>query len=228
MFSEKSFRLALLISLAAHGALLGGNLNFHFPVLNQDKKENIEVKYIKSAAQNNRPQLQTPPKQEPFFKLPPKITADKRIPPPFIDKEDIFKGKQNNPSPIKQEIAKTEITRPEIIAIKKKITIPPINIDKNSDPSYIGYYQIVREKIRRAAYQNYSGDQTGEVALSFSVSKEGYLEEVRVVEEKSSLSEYLREVALKSIKYASPFPAFPKELDFSQLPFTLQINFQIE
>jgi TonB family protein len=66
------------------------------------------------------------------------------------------------------------------------------------------------------------------VYLSFIISTEGYLREVRLVEEKSSFSPYLREIALRSIKEASPFPDFPKELDYPQLTFNVVISFEIE
>jgi TonB family protein len=103
-----------------------------------------------------------------------------------------------------------------------------MDLDKINNPSYIGYYQIVREKIKRSAYQNYTGTEIGEVTVSFIVSSDGYLRDLRLVEEKSSSTEYLRETALRSIKDASPFPEFPKELDYPQLSFNLAITFEIE
>jgi TonB family protein len=217
MFSEKGFQIALLISLIAHGVILVQNSNLNFPVLRQNKKQNLEVKYVKTPLEEKKVIENQPFKKEPFLKLPLKITADNRIPPPFIDnalKDQAF----NKPIFIK----------PDIIAIKKKITLPAIDINKINNPSYISYYQIIREKIKRAAYQNYTGSDVGEVAISFIVSNEGYLKEIRLLEEKSCPSAYLREVALRSIKDASTFPKFPKELDFQQISFNVVITFEIE
>jgi len=87
---------------------------------------------------------------------------------------------------------------------------------------------MVREKIRRAAYQNYSRIDTGEVFLSFIISNDGYVRDTNLVEEKSSTNFYLREIALRSIKEASPFPNFPKELDYPQLSFNVVISFEVE
>ena len=101
-------------------------------------------------------------------------------------------------------------------------------MDKINSPSYVQYYQIVREKIRRSAYYNYSRTEIGEVYISFIISSDGVLKETRLVEEKSCSSQYLRDIALRSIKDASPFPNFPKELDYPNLSFNVVISFEIE
>ena len=126
------------------------------------------------------------------------------------------------------DFAKPSAARLDILAIKKKITLPPIEMNKINNPSYISYYQIVREKIKRAAYQNYTCRETGEITISFVISSDGILKDLRLLEERSSASEYLREIALRSVKDASPFPNFPKELDYPRLSFNLAITFEIE
>jgi TonB family protein len=228
MFSDRIFQIAFIISLIAHGAILVQNSNLNFPVLRQNKEQNPEVKYVKAPPEEKKVSENQPLKKEPLLKLPLKITADNRIPPPFIDKESIFKDNNKKIASANQNFIKPALIKPDIIAIKKKITLPAIDMDKINNPSYISYYQIIREKIKRAAYQNYTGSQVGEVAVSFIVSNEGYLKEIRLSEEKSSPSAYLREIALKSIKDASPFPNYPKELEFQQLSFNLVITFEIE
>ena len=227
MFSEKVFQIALLISVITHGVILFQNPNFNpFPSHKQEQK--LEVSYIKPP-QETKTELKTqsPPKKEPFLNLSSKITADRRIPPPFIDKESIFKTR-NALSQRDTNFSKPAFIKPDIIAIKKKITLPPIDMDKINNPSYISYYQIVREKIKRAAYQNYTGREIGEVVISFVISDDGYLKELRLIEDKSSPSTYLRDIALRSIKDASPFPNFPKELTYPHLSFNLAITFEVE
>jgi protein TonB len=227
MFSERVFQIALLISLITHGVILFQNPNFHpFPA--QKKEEKLEVSYIKKPQETKTdPKTKAPAKKEPFLKLSSKITAEKRIPPPFIDKESIFKGR----NALKQQDAgfpKPAFIKPDIIAIKKKITLPPIDMNKINNPSYISYYQVVREKIKRAAYQNYTGREEGEVTISFVISDDGYLKDLRLIEDKSSPSPYLREIALRSLKDASPFPNFPKELSYPRLSFNLTVTFETE
>jgi len=87
--------------------------------------------------------------------------------------------------------------------------------------------QIVREKIKRALYHSYSGTDTGEVNVVFVVFNDGRLKEARVVEEKSSSNAYLKEISLRSLREASPFPPFPKQLDYPQLSFNVVISFEI-
>ena len=226
MFSNRLFQITFLISLIAHGVILFQNPNLTLFSPNK-KEQKIEVSYLKPPEENKAVPRTKIPKNEPFLKLRPKITFDKRIPPPFVDKESFFKA-NTAISPQDKFFAKPAFIKPDVIAVKKKITLPPINMDKINNPSYISYYQIVREKIRRAAYQNYTRTEIGEVYLSFIISNDGYLKEVRLVEEKSSSLTYLKEIASRSIKDASPFPNFPKELDYPQLSFNVVISFEIE
>ncbi|MDD5724871.1 MAG: hypothetical protein PHX28_01815, partial [Candidatus Omnitrophica bacterium] len=60
------------------------------------------------------------------------------------------------------------------------------------------------------------------------VSSDGSLKDARLVEDKTTVNGYLQNVALRSVSEASPFPRFPKELDYSQLSFNIIISFEIE
>jgi len=226
MTSNKAFQIAFIISLATHGAILSQNPNFSlFPISKNAK--NVEINYVRTPQEKKEIlKLQLIPRKEISSKLLPKITSGKRPPPPFIDKEMFKTGKITSSRPA--GFTKPELAKPNIIAIKKKITFPPVNMDKINNASYISYYQIVREKIRRAAYQNFTRTETGEVYLTFIVSNEGNMKETQLMEEKSSFSPYLRQTALRSIKEASPFPVFPKELDYPQLTFNVIISFEVE
>lgn len=226
MFSDRVFQITFLISLITHGVILFQNPNLNlFP---QNKKEQkLELSYVKNLPEPKDSLKPATFKKELSLKSPSKIKIAKIAPPPFIDKENIFK-KNTAVKLSKPAFAKPTFVKPDIIAVKKKITLPPIELDKINNPSYISYYQIIREKIRRAAYQNYTRTEEGEVYLSFIISDDGYLKEVRLSQEKSSPSSYLKEIALRSIKDASPFPNFPKELDYSQLSFNVVISFEIE
>lgn len=227
MFSERIFQITLLISFIAHGVILLQNSNLSL-FSNIKIKQNLEVSYVKTPKEEKiKEQALRSAKKEPFLKLPLNITMEKKIPPPFIDREGIFKDNRAMSQRL-SAIAKPAFIKPDIIAIKKKITLPPVDLDKINNPSYINYYQLVREKIRRAAYYNYTRTEIGEVYISFIISSDGYLKEVRLVEDKSSASQYLREIALRSVKDASPFPNFPKELDYAQLSFNVIISFEIE
>ncbi|MDO8488490.1 MAG: energy transducer TonB [Candidatus Omnitrophota bacterium] len=234
MFFDKVFRVTFLISLLTHGVIF-----FHSPNLNPfspaPKKQEIEVRYIKEKLQvkslnkaSSKTALQSqPPKSDPFLKLDNQIIAGSRVPPPYIEQSSAYKGQEV--SLIKSlVIPKPTFASPDLIAIKRKITLPPIEMAKIDNPSYITYYQIVREKIRRSAYQNYTHNETGDVYISFIISNDGFIKDVRMIEGKTTASDYLRSVALRSVRDASPFPNFPKELDYPQLSFNIIISFAIE
>jgi TonB family protein len=216
--SNRTFQAALIFSALVHVSILLSRPGF-FDFIPAPKEKPLEISYLKTPPQPLEYKQNKPAKAEPLFKLPARITADRRAPPPFIEKK---------PSLPKPDFTKPSLVKPDIIAVKKRISLPAIGIDKINNPSYISYYQIVREKIKRAAYQNYARTETGEVYLAFIISDDGYIRDMRVVEEKSSPNPYLREIASRSVKDASPFPNFPKELDYQQLSFNVVISFEIE
>ena len=217
MVSEKVFQIALLISVITHGLILSRSPDFSSHRQNK-RDESVEVRYVKPPEEIKPGQRPVKTSQkEPFLKLPLKVTMQKKIPPPFINKERTL-----------STLAKPALIKPDAISVKKKITLPPVDMDKISNPSYMQYYQLVREKIRRAAYYNYIRSETGEVYVSFVISAAGALKDARLVEEKSSPSQYLRAVAIRSVQDASAFPSFPKELDYPSLSFNVVISFEIE
>jgi len=236
MVSDRVFQFTLLVSTALHiVVLLQSNYLSSDPGQNRNKEKDafLEINYLqtmlkKDITQAKEPQakLEIPPN------LPSKITAEKKVPPPFVDRQDILK-ESNNPLLAQKSLFAPSVLRkpeiqPDIIAVKKKVSLPQVDIDKINNPSYVSYYQVVREKIRRCAYRNYGSSDMGEVYISFIVSSAGYLEQARLIDEKSSANDYLRGIALRSVNDASPFPKFPPELDYSQLSFNVIISFEIE
>lgn len=232
MISDRILQITFVISLLAHGVIF-----LHFPSLNYfvpaPKDQKMEVRYIKESQEadllpNKQTKLELQKaifqRQDPFLKLDSQIVAGRRIPPPYIPQN---KGPKVLPASF-SEFPKPNFVSPDLTIIKKKITLPPIEMAKIDNPSYINYYQIVREKIRRSAYQNYTQNETGEVYVSFIISNDGYIKGVHLVEDKTTANDYLRGIALRSVKDASPFPNFPKELDYPQLSFNIIISFEIE
>jgi len=227
MTPDRTFQITLLISLITHTIIF-----FNYPELvllpERKKPVMVEVVYLKNPPDFSKIQKQALPKENLFLKLTSKIkNLEKPIPAPSPDKNAIF----NITKPaLSREPAfiKPLFIRPDVIAVRKKITLPPIDVNKINNPSYVSYYQLVREKIRRAAYQNYTHTETGEIYLAFLISDTGVLKDMRLIEEKSTPNYYLREIAMRSIRDASPFPPFPKELNYPQLSFNVIISFQIE
>jgi len=216
MPQDKSFRFALLISIVIHGALFLNTSGLRF-LSPKPQEKNIEVNYLKIKPVDSQDTKQM------VIRHNPSATQIKKLPPLFIKKEEIFKE-----SIKKSLLVKPALPKPDIISVKKIIQLKPIEIEKINNPVYISYYQMVREKIKRCAYQNYVHSDTGQVYLTFVILSNGMLDDVRLNEEKSSANNYLKKIALKSIRDACPFLPFPKELDYPQLSFNVIISFEIE
>ena len=233
MNSDRLLRATFTISLVAHSFFLLRSPNFN-PFSPAPKKQEIEVRYIKKNPETKSPlevssrtgQPRSLSKPSPFLNLDSKIITGNRVPPPYIEQSKPYKPEVLPNKPL--GILKPTFASSDLIAIKRKIALPPIEMAKIDNPSYISYYQIVREKIRRSAYQNYTHNETGEVYISFIISYDGYIKDVRLIEDKTNANDYLKNIALKSVKSASPFPNFPKELDYPQLSFNIIISFEIE
>jgi len=227
MLTNRTLQIALIASFATHIAIVAQNPGYLFFVP-QGEAQKIEVNYIKPQTNKSQGLNKTIlPRSEPLLNLSSKISMEKRNPPPFIEREAFSKA---NMQAMRKELAfdRPALIRPDVIAIKKKIVFPQVDMEKIGNPSYISYYQVVREKIRRSAYQNYNRNETGEVYITFIISNAGYLKDVRLVEERTQASNYLKDISLASVKNASPFPNFPKELDYSQLSFNVVISFEVE
>jgi len=231
MQKNRLLKLTLAASLLAHGVIVLRNPLANL-LINSPLERKIEVNYLSKKLEVKKlpslPAGKKLRKQEQRLRFEGKTILAKTLPPPFIDREKLPDGLKAQ-SPCLAGFAKPVFSNPEALAIKKKITLPPMNLEKIDNPAYISYYQVIREKIRRAAYQNYSYTQTGEVYLSFMISREGLLKAMRIVEERSVNNAYLQEIAVRSLKDAAPFPDFPKDLrDYPQLSFNIVISFEIE
>jgi len=214
MKEYKFMQTALVISFSVHAlAVFGSHLLPFLKVPQADKQ--VKITYLK---------IEKTPKDD--VKLKPDMPA-KRIPPPFTSLEDIRKEESKDKSR-DVEFKKPELIKPEGVSFKKKVNLPPVDMAKIDNPTYLSYYQIVREKIRRTAFRNYLRSETGEVYATFIISSDGLIKHAQIIDEKSSVSSYLKGIALSSIRGASPFPNFPKELDYGELSFNVVIAFEVE
>jgi hypothetical protein len=232
MSNKFDLRTALILSMAAHSAILAASA-WHMNFYAQDRiLKAVRVAYIKSASTQDS--LRKFPKQLALQKsryLAGAAAPAKVLPPPSINNDIIT----NNAALLraKPDFAKLDMTAPASTAgAGKKIGLESVmdnkEINRISSPSYISYYQIIREKIRRCAYQSYTRQDAGEVYMSFVIASNGELNNLKVVDERSVHNDYLRSIALQSVKEASPYPAFPQDLEYPQLSFNVIISFEIE
>ena len=237
MFSQRPLFTAVAVSIFVHGIILLQIPGLRF-ISRQASLEQVEIKYIENKKEAPNLPAHAPTKrgikgrQEPLLRLPSLITASvaKLAASPFMDKQDVFNKKMDISGRPGRVFTKPVLLKPDIGIAKKKITLAPPtdSLNKINSPSYIGYFQLTREKVKRILYQRYTYTEEGEVYLSFIVANDGSITDVRVNEEKSSSSPYLREIAIASVKEASPFPAFPKDLEYPELSFNVIVSFEVE
>jgi len=226
MYSGKVFQISLALSILTHGVILCQNS--HLNILKAEKIEkNVSVNYVKNSVKMEKISDIAFKKIEPPLNTAAKTSLNKINPPPFTEKtaEAVNEGASHS---VERKIDKPAFINPDTATYRKKITLPQLPEEKITNPLYINYYQIVREKIRRTAYQNFTGTDTGEVYLSFIISKSGGLKDIRIAEEKSTSNEYLQKTALRSVRESSPFPEFPDALNYAELSFNVVIAFEIE
>jgi TonB family protein len=107
---------------------------------------------------------------------------------------------------------------------KYQISIPVLETKSNIESKFTKYSLSIREKILQRAYA-YKEDARlqGEVHLTFVVLANGALKDVRIEDQKSTRSYRLRQIGLRSVKEASPFPPFPKDMNYQEIPFSVII-----
>ena len=218
MAENKSFQLAVLVSVLLHSMLFIWLP--HMPFLPSRRSlQTMEISYYKI---KEMPEKQTIAKKaEPIVKKLPKVT-----------KEDILKPP---PRAAAKKVRKAEQEPRQMTALKdaKEKTFARVVEEEQDDAkkaTYISYYRAVREKIREWADRNYPKNKKlaeGEVFLSFIVTSSGELLQVMVVDEKSVASRFLRNIAINSIRDASPFPSFPKGIGHYQITFNVIISFEL-
>ena len=75
---------------------------------------------------------------------------------------------------------------------------------------------------------NYTKSDTGEVYLTFALSSDGALKQIKLIEGRTNATDYLRDIGLNSIQEASPFPPFPSDLSYPELTFNIAISFRFK
>jgi outer membrane biosynthesis protein TonB len=227
---DKFFRYTIIISLAIHA---GAFTHFYWthrtfkfwekpaevsyniikpqqkssPVTVEQKVDNINPNVLEQLIEKMKPSAD----DQIVGKVPQPKTESLLQEPGIMDNVDMFDRKPERLKGVK---------------VTKEVSIPMLQSEKINTPSYITYYQIVRDRIRDRAYSNYTKLSVGEVFVTFIIKLDGTLSGLQVLEAKSSANEFLRDVGLKSVQEAAPFPPFPKDLNYPELTFNVSISFQ--
>jgi len=226
---DKLFLTFLIISIVSHTAFL-----FNAPLRRQNRDtktfQKIEITYqqVMPAPKKKQIKKHKPPEKAKIAKNINVFKKTRGTPPRF---GDYFKKLNTDKNLIRKPTLNTQ--RP-IIAGVKRIRLQELKVDSSlaksnlpKNPVYLKYYRTIRDKIRRYAYYNYNRAYAGEIYISFLVTSEGSLKALKIIDEKSTSSDYLKEIAVRSIKDSAPFPPIPKELNYPELSFNVIIAFEL-
>ena len=234
MYENKSLQLAVLISIFLHFTIFLSAP--YMGVLHEKQPLNpIKVAYFKIEEHPEKLIDQKPEKlvgqkqKSPYYQVLPPMSPEAL---PEVRKEDIV-----NPPQVKKEEPTVETIGSgsgsrAVIGGKGKKFETVVNDEKDSGKkaTYIGYYRLVREKIRYYADKNYIKEGSvseGEVFLSFVVTSKGELLHIMIIDRRSADDSLLRNIAIDSVKDASPFPAFPQGMNQYQITFNVVISFEL-
>lgn len=219
IFSDKFFRTALGISFFLHMCLIFKVPNFSFA------KENttLEINYVEpEKILNNEKEsivkhLPAEEKKERAEnkKAEQNLEVKERI--PLVKAEKKEQDKQENKQENKQE--KITIKEPREEFQKKMDALYEL-------PGFCDYYQYLRGCIKQSISYPYPF-QEGEVVVSFTLLRDGSLQEVAVLKNLSVNNAYLCYAAVKAVKDASPFKPFPEDLHIEKILFQIPISFEI-
>ncbi len=152
-------------------------------------------------------------------KPPPNLTL--KSPPAYIPVKNPLLETQ------KKDVFTQKLKPQETSKIKTEINLITPKDFPGPLPAYMGYYELIRNKIKNQAYQLYMSSAQGKMFLAFTLSEDGKITEVAIDREKSSPNTELKDIALASLEKAAPFPHFPAELkEFKTLAFKLYIVFK--
>ena len=225
---NRLFYTALTISFVMHASLIVF-LSVQQVKLREAVKRHMEVTYqatVKQEAKENKTIYQ----EIKMIEVPnrttdlPDVSQEKELLKPFMESiKDMSKFGE------RLMLDKRDTPRIDIADIDRKVTIPVLQSEKISNPQYLSYNETIRQKIRQRAYQyiNHPDFKEGEVYLTFVLSADGTLKDLKLIAERTSANDYLKEVGLRSIKESSPFPPFPQNLAYPELTFNVVISFEV-
>jgi outer membrane biosynthesis protein TonB len=225
MLETKIFRLSMAISASCHAFVLVGMV---FAQVHEVKKPIKAVEIVYTPAPATRPQKSLPrPEIKPVL-----VKADKHVPQIVaVEDQDMSGlGKAFEKGPGQLSGAKKEPVSFASLEGKKVVSIPLLNSEKLSSPRYTNYHDRIRDKIRNRAYF-FADDpafQEGEVCLSFVLQSDGNLKEIKIINDKTHANDFLRSIGLRSVQESSPFPPFPADLRYPELPFNVVISFKMD
>ncbi len=221
---DKIFRYSLAVSFLLHVLAFA---SLFYSQVHQARKvpKPMEIVYRTEF----KPLPPTPQKIEPVSN-----TREKKLAPSpdILSKDDAGPGLMMDRAqkrPLSLSDHKKKISTLPASLMKRQIRVPVMKSEKITNPRYLSYHELIRNKIKNRAYfyVNDPDFETGEVYLTFILNSRGELLRVKVIEDETRANDFLRSVGVRSIKESGPFPPFPQELKYPELTFNVVISFEM-
>jgi len=212
---------AVFISLAAHTAILC--LTYFNKVNDRQYKaaleHRVEISY-KPAFKRPADIREHPvrPAQHLDFTNNPRLFSDGSVPVSLVKDEPTLPFgmlDDRRPDPMQS------------MEINHRVSIMQIKSEKINNPVYAAYNEMVRDRIKERVYENFDRMEKGSVYLTFLLNDHGVLEAAKIIPDKTDASEHLQEIAMRSLREASPFPPFLRGMNLSEYPFNIEIDYQV-
>lgn len=238
---DSIFKYALIFSILFHTAIIIEWPMYRYLFPNQNQYKDIEITYLKINESTSPVPIKEISAQAPQTKI--------EFPQPTrMVSEELSKGaqpqKSSAESPKKDSSISPETKKETVKVGKMPVTEqkPSVEIKHASIQKLEGitsvdseglrpvppsYAQAVRNKIRKNLEPTRSGIE-GDVFVRFMITSDGELQELSIIDEKSTKNGLLREVVFEAIKNSSPFPSFPRDFATSAVTFTCQISFELK
>ena len=148
--------------------------------------------------------------------------------PKEIERKEILKGisgQKTIKSPDNLKIFERRTEKIVQLNAVKKVSIEFIS-EKVNNPVYTSFEKrigaIIHEKVDEKN-ANSPGNPVGTVVLSFILSRDGELLQVKIIEEKTSANEDLRRLVIESMS-AVHFPSLANDYNVPKISFSIQIT----
>ena len=219
---EWIFAIALIVSCSLHALFLTRFALSSIRYSKKDRKQ-IEVVYTQVVPEKETAKEKQEPKEVRSLKQ--KKLQDSRL---LLKKNPTGSPVLKDEKALSQDVKMTDKPASfDRIPVERRISVPPVKSGKINNPLYLNYYQLVRSRIKDQAYRNYTEYTSGEVYLTFVLLSDGTLKQLKLIEEKTSAEDNLRQIGMKSIRESNPFPAFPADLKYPELSFNVVISFEV-
>ena len=225
-----SFRNAVFVSSLIHLFLFTGTNYVHHPYPVQEAGGIVRELQVSYSNQVPSEREKIEPVAAP---IPPAMSKEETVRETLFQKEAVIKGSEQAVGritghlPVSLPVSQIpRDTLPQKGTLSEEEIITGLHLSNEEKPLYLTYYQSIREKIRKSVYAHYPhGVERGQILLTFVLFSDGKLKEIGAKDENPFQNRRIKELAIRSVIDASPFPPFPGGFKRPLVPFRIMITF---